>query len=325
MFKKWLIRTIFIISLISGLAGLTIIYILANGLASPEPEKDEIQYAFDSYTDSVIEDNSQLKIELKAKKTALNNQLTSLEIQRSLLEEKKKEIEEKIDAELLKIRDKYQARINEKGKLLSDEFKIYREKKEQEYKERILAKKEFLKKELENEINLLQKVYADRLSEYEARITNNYYPDILNIQLKLRILDLTSEERERYREKLTNIEQERNRVIQTKKENLESEMQSRIKELDNEYNKEFINFQKKLEKELTEDLEKKRAENDKLIKEYIAGQQVKLNEELKQKRQELRQRIKDDLIIHQRVISEIEKEYYSLQSELFILEKEVIE
>lgn len=74
-------------------------------------------------------------------------------------------------------------------------------------------------------------------------MVKDFYLAKLNYDLKLNLLDLPAEERERYLEEIKRLEEEYNLAFQEKELLLQEEMENRIGELEAEYNEELAAYQ----------------------------------------------------------------------------------
>lgn len=318
---RWIFR-ITVLMVLVVFAGLFSIYFLASGMASPEPAPESKSHlTLDRHE---IEQRREKEIDQKieTRKLALENQLIQLERQQQSLEEKRQIIEMSIEKELEKIRGNYQALIDKKQEQLYEEYNLFQKQKEQEYEERVLAKKEIIQNRLEGLIAHYQKGKVKELAAFKDGLIKKYYSQTLNLKLKLKVIELTGAERERYQKHLDDLESTQAAELEEKRLELEEETRKRIDELQTQYNQEYEDYQKQLEEEIKKDLEKKREQNNIRLETYLKTQQELLNQELSKRRKELRARYQEEIQRLERLIGEIEKEYFSLQSDLDLLGRE---
>jgi hypothetical protein len=320
---KWIFRLIITLVVLAGFAAIFFVYMISTSVASPDPEPPEVKSVLLRDFDLGLEKENVLKNEIADKKAIIQQQLTLLKDQEQIFENKQKEIAQNIEKELEIIRNKYQTRIDDYQELLAEEYVFFQQEKEQEYREKALVKKELLEDRL---ISLGERFAGDKVAEievYRTQTIQKYYSEILNLKLKLKVLKLTETEEAGYQERLEELEELQSTEIEREKQNIEKRMQEEIQGLEEEFQQEFKKYQAELDTQYRADLEYRMAQDQKRLNGYITEQQKMLDRELRLRQESLRERSQAELDRLQRIIAELEDDYFQLLSELTQLEKDV--
>ena len=277
-----------------------------------------------------IEENSLIKKKRETIRKYLEEKRLELAYQESLLKEKRdllaarrQEIEEYILIQVEKIRTEYQEELKNFQEKLEGQYQEFVQTKEEEYLEQVLVKKELYTEKLQEQVRKQEENFLAELATYREDMVKDFYLAKLNYDLKLNLLDLPAEERERYLEEIKRLEEEYNLAFQEKELLLQEEMENRIGELEAEYNQELAAYQKQLENSIKKELEEEKAKNQQLVWSYLEEQEKEMAEEIEKKVEEIRSFSRQELATLEALIQDISQEYFSLEAELSILEKEV--
>jgi len=320
---KWIIRLIITLVVLAGFAAIFFVYMISTSVASPDPEPFEVKSVLLRDFNLKTEKEDILKDEIIDKKAVIQQQLTLLKDQEQIFENKQKEIAQNIEKELEIIRNRYQTRIDDYQEVLAEEYLVFQQGKEQEHLEKALVKKELLEDRL---TSLGERFAGDKVAEIEAYRTQTiqkYYSEILNLKLKLKVLKLNESEEASYRERLKELEELQTKEIEREKQNIEIRIQEEIQGLEEEFQQDFQKYQAELDTQNRADLEYRMAQDQERLNVYITEQQKMLDRELRLRQESLRERSQAELDRLQRIIAELEDDYFQLRSELAQLEKDV--
>ena len=321
---KWLSRLSLTLLGLIGLAGIAFIAFVSLNLASPQVEPPPVK--------PVIVDDYDLQLELtryrdqriETQKTALGKQIDSLKNQEKILENQQRVIERKIKQGLATIKEGYQQRVDNYQKAIQSEYQIYNRQKEQEFKEKVLLKKDLSEKRLEAMGEQLRQEQLKKLSVYTEEQMAQLYQETLSYRLNLTVLELTEAEKELNQSKIKGIEQQYQGAIEKKRVEIEAEGKTKLAKLEEQFNQEFLLYQQNLTEEINQDLKRRELIDQQKVEEYLGEQQELLEQELRAKRKELDQRSEQELTRLKGLIADIRTGYYLLEAELVILEKEGI-
>ena len=161
-------------------------------------------------------------------------------------------------------------------KELFDQHQLLLEKQEEEWvreQEEAEAKLNSLlagrHKELQEKITLrsqeIEKQKLKQLDEYNRKLQKEYTSKLVDLQLKLKYLNLDNEQRAERLADLENLENERKAKLEERKKELYAELQSEMKVYQNELEQEFNAYKAAEESKIKAGLEEKRkllAENE---------------------------------------------------------------
>ncbi len=319
---KWILRLLLTILLLLGIGTLGYLYVMSETVAPPNTPTISIPSQLNSSVN--INKNEELKHLLAQKKISLEHQSRLLENKKELLAKRKQEIEEYITTESQKIRKKYQSQIDSYQEKLEEQYQEYLKIKEQEYTEQMMVKQELYTSKLEKLVQNLEDSSLQKLSQYEQGLIKQYYAQKINYDLKLKFLDLTNGEKQQYIDKLAEIENKHILSIKKRESNITEEIKNKIEENKKLYNNELEDYEKNLVAKIDNQISQKRSEIDEIINAYLVKQQGLMEAEINKRTNEIRERSKEELNSLESLIKEISQEYFSVQSEVSILEKEVI-
>jgi len=319
---KWVSRFLLTLLLLLGIGSLGYLYVMSEGVVPPSTPTISIPSQLNSSVN--VNRKEELKHLLAQKKISLEHQSRLLENKKELLLRRKKEIEGYITTESQKIRKKYQSEIDSYQGKLEEQYQDYIKVKEQEYKEQMIVKQELYTSKLEELVQNLEDSSLQQLSQYEQDLIKKYYAQKVNYDLKLKFLDLTNEEKQQYIDKLAELENEYLLSIENKESNITEEIQNKIEENKKVYNNELDDFENSLVKKIDKQISQKRSEIDEILNGYLVQQQGLMEAEINKRTEEIRKRSEEELSSIESLIKEISQEYFSVQSEVSILEKEVI-
>ncbi|MFP4661360.1 MAG: hypothetical protein ACLFPF_04145 [Halanaerobiales bacterium] len=319
---KWLLRFLLTVLLIIGIGGMGYLYVMSEDVSSPEIPVIEIPSQPDE--ESLLNRNEEQRHLLAQKRIAMDHQARLLENKKRLLGQRKDEIEEYINSESEKIRNRYQSRINAFQEKLDIQLSEFIEEKEEEYNEQMLAKQELYNTKLNLIVSSMEEDSLTELEQYRQNLLQNYYAQKVNYDLKLKFLDLSNEEKQEYLNNLAELETEYQLLIEDKSSTVNQEFESQIEEHQKRYNNELSEFESSLKSEIEREITQKELELDNELEEYLVNQQALLEEEIEKRSKEIRNRSQGEIDSLESIIREISQEYFSIQSEVSILEKEVM-
>ncbi|NLM98250.1 MAG: hypothetical protein GX175_11705 [Halanaerobiaceae bacterium] len=298
------------------------LYINSQSVIIPDTPSIEL----DKLREGAIKDNEKETLEqlLIQKKAALERQRIMLEEKQDLLNKRRQEIENLIDYETERIRLKYQSDIDNYRIELENKYQEFRKRKEQEYLEQLMARKELYEEKLGEMTAVLEDSYFNELEEYRQELLKEYYPERINYDLKLKFLDLPKEEEDELKKRLAEFENKQLTALERKETELREEIENKIEEFKEEYNIGIMEYEQELKNRIERELNNKMLENNQKLEDYLILQQRLMNNEIEEKRKEILERSKQELSIIEDLVKEISREYFTLQSEVSILEKEVM-
>lgn len=321
---KWLSRLSLTLLGLIGLAGIAFIAFVSLSLASPQVEPPPVKSVIIGDYDLQLELARDRAQRIETQKTALEKQIDSLKNQEKILENQQKVIENKINQGLAKIKEGYQQRVDNYQKAIQSEYQIYNRHKEQEFKEKVLLKKDLSEKRLEAMGEQLRQEQLKKLSVYTEEQMAQLYQETLSYRLNLTVLELTEAEKELNQSKIKGIERQYQGVIEKRRVEIEAEGKAKLAELEEQFNQEFLQYQQNLTEEINQDLKRRQLIDQQKVEEYLGEQQELLEQELRARRKELGQRSELELTRLKGLIADIRTGYYLLEAELVILEKEGI-
>ncbi len=259
-----------------GILGVVFAYLFIFGLTPVQYEIDEHQLASSEF--NIVKPELEQKILFKTD-------------QQAWLEKFDQDVEEKIQAGLQStlnvIRIDYTGRIEIKSKELKSELASYVENKEQEFQEKLLARKEFLQNQLTDELRQQQTTRRHELEKYQQSALLENYNQLLNLRLKLNILELSKQEKEDYQQKITDLQQGQQQLLNNKEDQIQDELVNNYNNLLAEYNNKFKNFQQDLSMEIQNSLANRQAELEVELNHYIFQTKNEMQAKLEQKREEI--------------------------------------
>ena len=321
---KWLSRLSLTLLGLIGLAGIAFIAFVSLSLASPQVEPPPVKPVIVSDYDLQLELARDRDQRIETRKTALEKQIDSLKNQEKILENQQRVIENKINQGLATIKEGYQQRVDNYQKAIQSEYQIYNQYKEQEFKEKVLLKKDVSEKRLEAMGEQLRQEQLKKLSVYTEEQMAQLYQETLSYRLNLTVLELTEAEKELNQSKIKGIEQQYQGALEKRRVEIEAEGKAKLAELEEQFNQEFLQYQQNLTEEINQDLKRRQLIDQQKVEEYLGEQQELLEQELRARRKELGQRSELELTRLKGLIADIRTGYYLLEAELVILEKEGI-
>ena len=130
--------------------------------------------------------------------------------------------------------------------------------KEQEFVEQLAVKKELYEEKLQKQIENLEEILLADLEGQREDIVKDYYLAKLNYDLKINLLELPAEEREKYLQELRELETQYMLSIQEIEAALLEEMENRIMDLEEEYNRELDEYKRWLENNIKKNWKRRR-------------------------------------------------------------------
>jgi hypothetical protein len=275
--------------------GGTVFYVMTYGLTSPEPHKiKQVNLSLADYDMNLRGNNSGGSVD-QIKKLALMNQRIHLEDQTEQNQLAQQQIEESIEEELNRLESKYSKKIAEKEEAIKERVDQFIEEKQLEYKERVMVKEEMLKSQLDKFISSLKEEEYQAMDQSSQKIMASYYNDILNLNLKLELINLTDEERKEYQDKLKGLKAEKSQQVKEMKDKLNRELKEKIATLEKDINQEYRAAQDEIKSEIESDIQAKKNELNNKLNKYIAAQKDIMEDKLQVKRTEMQKRKNKEL------------------------------
>lgn len=238
----------------------------------------------------------QLEEQIQGYLRELAQQEDEMELAQEQIEAQNTDLNAQLGTQLENIRVKYQKLIDEKSKELQQELTQFEDQAWEDALADIKRKNEDLQDLAEKMIAKYHERQLSDLFEFEEELYQKYYPDIVNLRLKLQLVQLSEEEQKKYREELEQIELEKAKLLEEKKLKLEKELNQYIESKQLELEKDFENFQEQTNQEIVVALKAKQEEMDQLLKEFIVEKEAEMNNESKERQTKLEEEAKTSLL-----------------------------
>ncbi|SJZ47602.1 OmpH family outer membrane protein [Selenihalanaerobacter shriftii] len=237
-----------------------------------------------------------INIELQAQGDTLN-------LTRKNRQEHLKSIDKQIDKRLQDTKDKYQERIDTKVERTKEEISAYEDRIKEEMRDKLEKKQVKIKKQIKNKIEAKKEEQRKILKEYNKELHDKYYQDILNLRLKLQMLQSSSKEKKEYQKELVALEKKRKQELNDKKHELEKKLKEFISQQQKEANKKFKTYQQELTNQMNNKVMKRKKEANEELQSYVQKQQKLLKEEMQNKQANLSEKLQGTIVEAEKQLS----------------------
>lgn len=238
----------------------------------------------------------ELNKQIKDSQINLEEQQGFLNLTSQNREEHLQSINEQISKRLQDIKSGYQTKIEERIEKTKEELSAYKESLKQEIKEKFEQKKREIRAGLDQKIDKRKEKQNKELQNYQQKLNKEYNRKILNLRLKLQMLDLSSEERKEYQQQLAELEAERKEKLANKKEELQKKLQEYAAEQQKEAEEKLRSYHQKLTKKMQQKIKNKQEEANKELQNYIKEQNQFLQQEIETKREDLTAKLENTIV-----------------------------
>ncbi|MEJ6951257.1 hypothetical protein [Natronospora cellulosivora (SeqCode)] len=321
---KWVLRLFLTVVMIAIMGSIGLIYVMSREIVPPDISNIELNLVFDNNIRQSIELRQEKQHLLTQKTQDLEEQAQLLEDKKRLLEKRTKELDEYIFNELKKVRDRYQREIDIFENELDHDYMQFERDKQQEYVERIMVRQELYQRRMLERINHYEESLIGELAENNQKLMQEYYRKKLNYDLKMNFLDLSEEHEAEYKEKLDSIEKKILGSLEEREEDIYIRLDKKANELELEFNGLLRKYENNLKEDLEKDLYERQLEDNQKLDDFLRQQEKLMDDEFLSISQKINERSEEEFATLRSLIQEISKEYYQIQSEVSILEKEVM-
>lgn len=250
-----------------------------------------------------------------------NSELASQNEEYQLAQEQVKDqslgLHTQLNTQLEGIRDKYQASIDTRVQELQTELSLFEEETWNQALSDIQRKKDDLQSLAQDMISKYHQKLELELKKYQEEVDAEYAGQVINLRLKLQMIQLSKEEQEKYQAELEKIQLEQKQKLQEKSQGLEEEFNTFIENKQVELDAELKSYQNQMKEETEALFIAKQEELDKTLKDFIAEKEKAMNKEFQERQTKLEEQAKSSLLKTQTEIQqEIEKKEQRLKSNL---------
>lgn len=222
-----------------------------------------------------------------------------------------------LNAQLQGIRDKYQKIIDTRVQELQKELSLYEEATWKQALEDIERKKDDLQSLAQDMISKYHQKLETELKKYQDELDVEYAGRVINLRLKLQMIQLSEEEQEKYKADLEAIQIEQKQKLQEKSQSLEEEFNTFIENKQVELDTELKNYQNQLKEDTEALFLAKQKELDKNLKDFISEKEEAMHKEFQERQTKIEENAKTSLLKTQTEIQqEMQKKEQRLRSKL---------
>lgn len=222
-----------------------------------------------------------------------------------------------LNAQLQGIRDKYQKIIDTRVQELQKELSLYEEATWKQALEDIERKKDDLQSLAQDMISKYHQKLETELKKYQDELDAEYAGRVINLRLKLQMIQLSEEEQEKYKADLEAIQIEQKQKLQEKSQSLEEEFNTFIENKQFELDTELKNYQNQLKEDTEALFLAKQKELDKNLKDFISEKEEAMHKEFQERQTKIEENAKTSLLKTQTEIQqEMQKKEQRLRSKL---------
>lgn len=237
-----------------------------------------------------MQELSQQQSELMTNKKQVENQYASLNSQ----------LEEQVKG----IQDKYQQKIDAKVVELQEELTRLEEAIWKEKMADVERKLEDIKALGLEAIEAYYAKQMQKLEEAKNEISTQYSPEILNLRLKLQMVQLSEEEQKKYKDRLEKIQAEQDQKIQELQVQLDEEIKKYYDEKQIELDEEIKAYQEQAQKDAEALFRVKQNDLDNVLQAYIKQMESEMQAEISGKQKRLEEQTENGLTQAQRQIDQ---------------------
>lgn len=153
------------------------------------------------------------------------------------------------------------------------------------------GKRQELEAELSEKLQNIRKKVKDNYSDYSQKEIRDNYLKIINLKIAVEVLAKDEAEKEKYRSKLQQVEQEQDKILAEKSTVLNQDIAAETRTLIMDFNREFAAYRQQLESEHQELINEREAEVEEKLAAYRQEIKSELSLKLKEKAVEMDQLI----------------------------------
>lgn len=139
-----------------------------------------------------------------------------------------------------------------------EEWNREREQAEAEVAASMEAKKALLQQQIAEKVQTTETEKMKQLGDYQEKLQAEYTPKLLNLQLKIKYTDLSSDQRAEKIEQMENLRQEQQNKLKVRQDALLAELQTEVKGYQQKMEKELRDYHGAEEKKIAEKMAGKR-------------------------------------------------------------------
>lgn len=206
------------------------------------------------------------------------------------------ELNNQLISQVEEIRDQYQQKIVVKTEELQQELTRFEEQIWNDALNRMKQKKEDMQEMAEGMVSRKYEQQMETLAEMEEELSKEYSHQILNLRLKLSMVELTEEEQKKYKEEADELQLEWDQKLDEAKAKLEAEVNTYIENKQIELDKELQDYQAQENQAVEKAREEKRQELDLELQAYIQQMEDMMKTEIQQKQDKLEEQANNGLL-----------------------------
>lgn len=258
-----------------------------------------------------------LAVEITGYHAELSSQNEEYKLAHEQVKNQSLDLNTQLNAQLQGIRDKYQKIIDTRVQELQKELSLYEEETWKRALEDIERKKDDLQSLAQDMISKYHQKLETELKKYQDELDAEYAGRVINLRLKLQMIQLSEEEQEKYKADLEAIQIEQKQKLQEKSQSLEEEFNTFIENKQVELDTELKNYQNQLKEETETLFLAKQKELDKNLKDFISEKEEAMHKEFQERQTKIEENAKTSLLKTQTEIQqEMQKKEQRLRSKL---------
>lgn len=258
-----------------------------------------------------------LAVEITGYHAELSSQNEEYKLAHDQVKNQSLDLNTQLNAQLQGIRDKYQKIIDTRVQELQKELSLYEEETWKRALEDIERKKDDLQSLAQDMISKYHQKLEAELKKYQDELDAEYAGRVINLRLKLQMIQLSEEEQEKYKADLEAIQIEQKQKLQEKSQSLEEEFNTFIENKQVELDTELKNYQNQLKEETETLFLAKQKELDKNLKDFITEKEEAMHKEFQERQTKIEENAKTSLLKTQTEIQqEMQKKEQRLRSKL---------
>lgn len=223
----------------------------------------------------------------------------------------------KLSNRMEEIRAGYQKKIDARALELQQELAVFESDAWKATADSIQRKRTDLQVMAQQMIGRYQEDQLDKLAEAEKNLRAQYSPQMLNINLKLQLVQLSEDEKKKYNDQLEKFQVELDQKVQDLREKIQTETNQFIQKKEKDLDQDLLNFQNQAKADTEKTLEAKQGETKDVLQAYIQEMQKQMQEEINMQAGKLQEQTKNGLTYAQDTIhSQIQKNDQLLRSKI---------
>lgn len=194
------------------------------------------------------------------------------------------------------VRDQYQQKIIAKTEELQLELARFEEQIWNDALNEMNQKKEDMQEMAQGMVSRQYDQQMEKLAEIEEELSREYSHQILNLRLKLSMVELTEEEQKKYKEEMDELQLEWDQKLDEAKAKLEEEVNTYIGNKQSELDKELQDYQTQEKQAVEKAREEKHQELDLELQAYIKKMEDAMQAEIQQKQTKMEEQANNGLL-----------------------------